>query len=357
MPPRRRNPENAGLPRRWKREHGAYFYQVPPGLESQWDGKKKFRLGANLAEAYDVFAKRLGQVARCTTVADILERFALQVLPRKAPATRDSYARTLPRLSRVFGHMKPEAIEPWMVYKYIDKRVDPKGRPAKTVAHREIEVLSSALTSALEWGDIREHPFLGRVRLSGDRALTPRTRYVTDDELLAALTLPARQRRGSVRMVQAYLRLKLLTGLRKADLLKLRVADGQPDGIHFVIQKTKRTDGRPRVMEWSPELRDAWQACLDARPIDLGPLLFCTRAGASYVNARGRSPGFDSVWQRFMDRLAAQGVERFTEHDIRAKAGSDAESLERARQLLGHVDARMTAKAYRRAPEKVRPLR
>lgn len=49
--------------------------------------------------------------------------------------------------------------------------------------------------------------------------------------------------------------------------------------------------------------------------------------------------------------------ERFTEHDLRAKVGSDAESLERARALLAHADSRMTQKAYRRLPERVKPLR
>ena len=48
-------------------------------------------------------------------------------------------------------------------------------------------------------------------------------------------------------------------------------------------------------------------------------------------------------------------TERFTEHDLRGKVGSDAESLERARQLLGHADSKITERVYRRKPELVRP--
>ncbi len=48
---------------------------------------------------------------------------------------------------------------------------------------------------------------------------------------------------------------------------------------------------------------------------------------------------------------------RFTEHDLRGKVGSDAESLERARQLLGHADSKITERVYRRKPELIRPLR
>ena len=48
---------------------------------------------------------------------------------------------------------------------------------------------------------------------------------------------------------------------------------------------------------------------------------------------------------------------RFAERDPRAKVATDAEAaenLERARKLLGHVDARITKKWYMRKAEIVR---
>lgn len=50
-------------------------------------------------------------------------------------------------------------------------------------------------------------------------------------------------------------------------------------------------------------------------------------------------------------------TERFTEHDLRAKCASDAESLEHARAMLAHADARTTELIYRRRPERVHPAR
>ena len=47
---------------------------------------------------------------------------------------------------------------------------------------------------------------------------------------------------------------------------------------------------------------------------------------------------------------------RFTEHDLRAKCASDAETLEHARALLSHADAKTTNAIYRRRPEIVKPL-
>jgi integrase len=63
--------------------------------------------------------------------------------------------------------------------------------------------------------------------------------------------------------------------------------------------------------------------------------------------------GFDV--ERFMDRVLAETKvrERFTEHDLRAKVGSDAASLEKARALLQHADASTTVRIYRRKPERV----
>lgn len=62
---------------------------------------------------------------------------------------------------------------------------------------------------------------------------------------------------------------------------------------------------------------------------------------------------------RFMDRVLIEiKVEvRFTEHDLRAKCASDAKTLEHARALLPHVDARTTEAIYRHRPEIVKPLK
>jgi hypothetical protein len=91
----------------------------------------------------------------------------------------------------------------------------------------------------------------------------------------------------------------------------------------------------------------------------LSPFLFANRKGEGYIDeAIGEAHGWDSMWQRFMDRVLAETKvhERFTEHDLRAKCASDAESLEHARALLSPADARTTAAIYRRKPERVQPL-
>jgi integrase len=152
----------------------------------------------------------------------------------------------------------------------------------------------------------------------------------------------------------------MLIGIRRGDMLRLRISNITDIGITIRPHKTANTTGVVRTFEWTPALRAAVDLALAARPIDIAPWLFCTKHREGYFNEQtGQATGWDSMWQRFMTRLLAETkiTHRFTEHDLRAKCASDAESLERARQLLGHADAQITERVYRRKPEIVRPLR
>lgn len=345
--PKARLPENRGLPERWKLQHGAYYYRVPPGMESAWDGKKWFKLGNNKAEAYKLWASRLEHLEKAATIGQLLDRYALEVIPTKAPTTRTGNTLQIEKIRAVFGDMKLESLEPQHIYKYVDKR----GK--KVAARREIALLSHAYTKAVEWGYISKHPFKGEVRLEGEK---PRVRYIEDWEVIECLNLSATRKRGSVRAIQAYIRIKILTGLRRGDLLSLRLADFTEEGFGVRTRKT----GRGNFYEWSDDLRSAIQQAKDARPVDISPYLFCDKYGRGYINEEtGLAEGWASMWGRFMERVLSETkvTERFTEHDLRAKCASDALTLEHARALLAHVDSNTTRKIYRRKPERVAPLR
>jgi integrase len=165
---------------------------------------------------------------------------------------------------------------------------------------------------------------------------------------------------GSLSTIQAYIRIKMLVGLRLGDLLRLRMADITDAGIKVTPRKTANTTGISRTFTWTPDLRAAVDMAIAARPLDIAPWHFCTKTGEGYFDEEtGKPNGWNSMWKRFMKRLLKETKieERFTEHDLRAKCASDAESLERAKQLLGHADSKITERVYRRKPEIVRPLR
>ena len=247
--------------------------------------------------------------------------------------------------------MPLNGIKPRHVYQYIDKR------EAKVAARREVEVLSHALTKAVEWGYIDRHPFKGELRLA---SVPPRTRYVEDWEIVECFSLTSKRKAGSVLAVHAYIRVKLLTGLRRGDLLRLRLDDLHADGIHVMPAKTANSTRKRLIIEWTDALRGAVEEAKTVRPSQTSEWLFCTQQGESFLNENtGRAGSWDSMWQGFMRRVLAETkVEvRFTEHDLRAKCASDAETLEHAQTLLAHADSRLTARVYRRKPERVKPLR
>src|SRR5471030_924022 len=109
--PKPRNPENKGLPARWKQQHGAYYYRVPPGLEAMWENKQMFRLGKTLPEAYKEWAKRLEATDKANNISQLLDRYALEVVPTKAAATQMGNSRHIKRLRAVFGHMSLTSLE------------------------------------------------------------------------------------------------------------------------------------------------------------------------------------------------------------------------------------------------------
>lgn len=362
--PRQRSKENRGLPARWRFAYGAYYYMVPKGLEHLWDGKQSFRLSDKLHEAYQIWSERVAKPTEAKTIGDLLDRYVLEVIPKKAPASKASNMNQLKMLKRVFGAHPLMPFTPQLVYQYVDKRsvkkVDPEtGRVTGGViaAHREIELLSHAYTKAVQWGYIDRHPFKHEVRLQGE---TPRDRYVEDWEIVEALSLDCKRKRGSVMMIQAYLRLKLLTGMAQGDLLRLQTSHIQDDGIHNERHKTAKKVGKKTIYAWTPTLRLAVDLALACRSNKNSTFLFCNRYGASYVNeVTGQSSGWKSMWQRFMDRVLKETkvTEHFTEHDLRAKVGSDAESLVHAQALLAHADSRTTKRIYRRKAEVVKPMK
>jgi len=343
MPPRKRNAENIGLPKRWKFQHGAYYYRVPAGLEAQWDGKKMFRLGKSMSEAHLCYATRIGITENINTMAQLLDRYQAQVLPTKKPATQKSNLISIRRLRAVFGDNGTSLIRAHHIIQYREAVSAANGSMA---ANRDLEVLSHAFSKAIEWGAMEnsDHPMRG-LRLKNKKQA--RTRYVTDEELARALTVASD-------FLLNYIHMKGLTGLRKGDLLSIKLSDITENGIAITPRKTESTTGRKKLIPLTPAIEDAIASIMQQRKKISGMYLFCTRQGGAYIDASGSTSGFDSVWQRYMKKVVALGIDRFTEHDLRAKVASDA-TPEHAQQLMDHSNSEMTEKVYRRKAKIVQP--
>jgi len=359
MAPYARKPENKSLPERWRFKHGAYYYRVPPGAESLWDGKTEFRLGKSLQEAYRSWSDRLNvDPSKIGNMGKLMDRYALEVVPTKAPKSQEINRLSLRRLRPVFGHMHPGKVLPRHYNQY---KHTAAGKFGKTSINRDLEVLSHLLTMAVEWGIIDKNPLIGQVKKHRTR---PRDRLVEDWEIaeVFSLKMPKDKRTArTVELAKLYVRLKLMTGLRRSDILRLRLPDLREDGIHVQPHKTKDSTGIRLIIEWDAagELKDLVEEIKRMPPRRVGDMpLFVTRENMAYIKEDGSANAFDSLWQRFMDRVMKETKvkDRFQERDLRAKVASDSDTLQEASQRLGHADSAITQRVYRRKPVRVQPL-
>ena len=301
-----------------------------------------FRLGKTLPEAHREWASRVEANTSNKNIDTVIDRYMNEVAPMKAVRTYKENTRQSVLLKKAFGHMDLTDIKPRHIYAYIEART------AKVSAKREVALFSHILSTAVKWGYIDSHPFKGEVRLEGNKA---RDRYIEDWEVLECFKLePLPWCR--TKLMQAYIAFAIVTGLRKQDILSLKISDFTDKGIEVNTKKTKK----PIVIKWTPTLKYVAQQLVDQRPVDISPFVVCNKRGESYYN--NGSSGFDTIWKRFMKRcLKDTGLKTpFTMHDLRAKCASDFENEADAQKLLAHANIGMT-KTYRRKPETVRPLR
>lgn len=311
------------LPQRVYHHHGSHFFV---------DGTGKWHnLGKNFADAMIRYGELMkAPPAVSMTVGALLDRYQREVVPTKAPRTQRDNAAELAKLRQAFGHMVPTDVTPQDIYAYLDART------AKVRANREKALLSSVFSYAIRWGVMTSNP----CRDVKSHKEAPRRRYIEDAEFRAVYDV-------APDAVRAAMALSLLTGLRQGDVLRLRWSAVTESGLEVETAKT----GKRLVFEWTPALRYVVES--------LRPGAGATVSGTTLIRTRSETPytlaGFKAIWQRVIRKAHADGLvaERFTFHDIRAKAGSEAAD----EKLLGHQDQRTLNRHYRRAPERVTPLR
>ncbi len=324
----RRRKSHKHLPQRVYLRSGSYYFVDYLG--------KWHNLGRNYATAMAAYGQIADHDSAVTNMEDLIDRYLREIAPKKAESTFKDNIKQAKYLRAAFGKLRPVQIKAQGIYAYLDAR----GKRSRVQANRELALLSHIFKYAIRWGAVDRNPCIGVERFKE----TPRDCYVEDWEYLAF-------REFGGPLIAAYIDFKLLTGLRKGDVLCLKIEHLKEDGIHAHISKTNKDI----IIAWSDALREAVTAIRSLpRPSRVtGLYLFCTRHGKPYAVS-----GFSSIWQRRMKAALEAGVlkERFTDHDLRAKSGSDTD-LDHAASLLTHLDARTTQRHYRRKTPVVRPLK
>ena len=307
------------LPRHLRVSRSAYYHVM------RQDGRDVWKpLGRDYGQALRLWAELEAEKLSARTVADLVSGYLADCESRLKPSTVTGYREFSRPLLAVFGAVECGALRREDVARYVRARNNYAG-------NRERALLSAAYTWGRNVGLVTRDPTKG-LNLRAKEA--PRQRYVTDAELAALLAASGRLR--------PVIELAYLTGLRRGDLLALRVMDGGDAGIGVRIGKT----GVVRVIEWTDALRAAWRTCTAGR-IGAAPVV-AGRRGQPYT-----AVAFRQAWERLRLRAGLPDV-RF--HDLRRKTGSDL-PLEHAAQLLAHADSKITARHYHAKPVSVRPVR
>jgi integrase len=326
------------------RSRGSLFYVSPSGqwhaLGKEWDRDAKNRW----------MELTTGQAVQ-GTVAELLDAFLKHAEDQVRAGKRS--AKTLEgneleskTLKLVFGRMGYTKVTRKHIAGFLRQRTGRDGKPAPVRANREAALLSSAYAWAMgePQFEIEENPCYG-VRRNKE---SPRTRYLQTVEL-------QRFGRGfAPRWLRCYILLKRLTGLRQGDMLKLGRQNITGRGLEVTTGKT----GKALRFSWTHSLRTVANAILaDQDKLNEKRKIKSLHFFPSRYGTQLSAFGFKSAWQRAMNAYEAKGHARFWEHDIRGKTGSDASSVARAQELLGHDSQATTQRHYRRAPASVRPFK
>jgi integrase len=265
------------------------------------------------------------------TVNDILDRFEAEYVPYElSPRTQRDYGRHIRDLRKWFGHRIADEMKPRDFAEFMNVK---KGRIQR---NKQLAVLSCAFTQAVGCWYLIDRNVCRDVKRHRSR---PRDREVTDAEFTGFMaTVPYKMRLA--------MQLSVLTGQRQGDILSLRwdQVDRNEGKIRFRQAKT----GKRLAVRITPTLDALLLQCMDMAPA--GEYVIRRRDGERYT-----SDGFRAIWQRYMRRWKALGNERFTYHDLRARAAAKCKSVEEAMLLLGHQNISMTRRVYDRSERTVEP--
>jgi integrase len=324
----RRRRHDKHLPQRVYLHHGAYWFRPKDG--------KAVNLGPDLADAITRYASLIGRAWSGRTLGDVIDRYRTQVLPTKRSAqTRTDEGKALDRLKRVFGHMLPDAVAAPMLYRYLDERRPPEGKPAPVAARHEIALLGHVYAKAIRWGVASRNPVRGIDY--GERA--GKRRKVELEEVNQLRGIAGERMRLAIDLAVS-------TGQRRGDLLTLTRGQLHEDGIVFRQSKT----GTGVLIAWSDDLRAIVDRARAMAPQVPAEYLIRKPNGKPYT-----ARGFSAIWQRLMRKYVKAGGQRFSFHDLRSVSADGAETAEEARDRLGHADVATTKRHYLRGLTRAKP--
>lgn len=331
----RKRSKHPGLPKHVRPQSGAYHYEDP--VTRKW---------TKLADLDDytgmltALARVLEANAPTNTIEHLWAKYQVEELHKLAAKTQQNRRNDMKRPLAVFGKMSAQAIEPHHAWTYWRKRGETEQ------AKHELRAMSVILTYARQVGArTTDNPWFKLRLVVADQKARP---YVTDASFFAV-------REIAPPMLGNMMDAAWCAGLDGATLRMLERRHITETGLLFERPKTRKKKGGSLQQIDGPDLVEIIKATLRLAP-QVRRFIFCRRGGKPYA-----ANGLQSAWQRLirkaikLERLSV--ADRYSLHDLRGKAGSEAETDEKAKDLLGHSHVQVTRQHYRHLPQRGEALK
>ena len=339
MPRKRSTSDDNWLPSRVYRGRSAYEYRPRSGenirlIALPKDGLETESIKADVWAAYTKAKSAPVQADDMNMLMDEYHKGAQ--FRQLSPNTQRDYEQYSKRIRRVFGHMIPSDIKPPHIRQFMDAMA---AKEIIVQANRHHSYLSVIFSWGIERAWCTENP-AKQVRKFRE---TPRDRYIEDWEYDLVLGIA---RQSSYPYLAPMMELAYLCRARSIEVLAFTEANISDEGIF--LNRKKGSDNE--ITAWSDRLR---KAVADARalfpnaPASIQRPLIHDKTGHHI-----RRESFKTAWGRVMTIALKSGLkERFTFHDIKAKAITD-----HSKHFGGHKTKKMTA-VYNRKPDIIEPTR
>jgi len=374
----------------WDTKNKGLYIRVSPSGQKTWylhfriDGKKrKYRIGTGLTatQAEDIYKEKMGDVARGDDIqqkrianrkqnkAHTLKSFIEGQYAEWRRANRKQPEHTLKRIQKhfypQFGKTLLKDISAWNIEKWKTARLKAGIKP--TTINKDLAELKSALSKAVEWGEIQEHPLKNVKPAKVDNS--PNVRYLSkDEETRLRNTLTARDKRIKTERASAnthrakrgyplypdlfkqtyadhltpMVLLSINTGLRRGEIFNLHWEDINLNTNVLTIHGSKAKSGNTRHIP----LNDEAQTVLN---------YWNSKKGHGLVFPNKDGNPLDNIKKSWGTLLNEANITNFRWHDLRhhfasrlVMAGVDLNTI---RELLGHSDISTTLRYAHLAPE------
>ncbi len=220
-------------------------------------------------------------------------------------------------------------------------------RYAPATANRMLAALKGTLRESWRLGQMPAEAYYRAVDVPAIRGqAAPRGRALAEAEIAALLAACGRDASPAGARDAAIVAVLLASGLRRAELAALELADWEPASGALVVREGKGRKGRRAYAAAAAGRLSAWLEVRGDRP---GPLVVPI---GRWGELKWRHLSGSGIWWILRRRAREAGVEPFGPHDLRRTwigalldAGAD---LATAQGLAGHANATTTARYDRR---------